>query len=285
MATGNSMFKTTAGQERYFSAYDETLRLWSVTVEPVAVSTRFGPTHVNTCGPQNAPPVVLLHAAALSSTMWYPNAAALSREFRLYAPDVIGEMGKSVAVKPAGKMGDFVAWLADVFDALGLRRAHLAGLSAGGALALSFAAARPERVDKLILLSPASLLRIRPGFYLRLARALLPFLSAEQRQAMILGVASPGAAPAIKQLLTPTDFQYRMFFPPVATNAELKQIAAPTLLLLGERESIYDPNTALRRAEKLIPNLQASLLPGAGHALSLDQPEVVNSRILEFLRK
>jgi pimeloyl-ACP methyl ester carboxylesterase len=286
MSAQNSMFKTPAGQARYFAAYDATLALWPVPVTPLNVSTRFGNTHVNACGPEDAPPLVLLHGAAISSTMWYPNVAALSRVYRVYAPDIIGEMGKSIRTHPMTKPSDFIDWLRDMFDGLRLEQARIAGVSLGGYLALKLAHSAPERVTKLVLLSPATLLSIRPQFYFRIAAAIfVPFLSSESRQALFLGVASSNAAPAIKQLMTPTDFRYKMFFPPVNTDDELRQIRASTLLLLGEREVIYNPKTALKRAMNLIPHIEADIIPGAGHALNLDQPEMVNQRILEFLER
>lgn len=280
------MFKTAEGLARYFAAYDATLALWSVPVESLDLPTRFGMTHINACGSEDAPPLVLVHGAAVSSTMWYPNVAALSRAYRVYAPDIVGEMGKSVRTRPVTKPLDFVDWLSDVFSGLQLEQAHVVGISSGGFLALKLAHAAPERVTKLVLISPASLLSIRPQFYFRIAAAILvPFLSSESRQKLILGVASPNAAPAIKQAMTPAGFRYKMFFPPVFTDEELRQIKAPTLLLLGAHEVIYNPKIALKRAVNLIPHIEADILPGAGHALNFDQPEMVNTRILEFLKK
>lgn len=286
MPTQPTMFRTPAGQARYFAAYDATLALWPASVESLTVPTRFGETHVNVCGSAAAPPLVLLPGAAISSTMWYPNVAALSSAYRVYALDIIGDMGKSVSTRPATTPQDFVHWLSDVFDGLRLERTHVAGLSLGGFVALKLAQSAPERVRKLILLSPASLLALRPQFYLRVAAAVLvPFLTAEARQRLFLGVASSNAAPMIKQLLTPTDFRYRLFFPSAETDDELRRVAAPTLLLLGEREVIYPAKAALARAGRLIADIEARIIPGAGHALNIDQPELVNAHMLEFLAK
>jgi len=60
---------------------------------------------------------------------------------------------------------------------------------------------------------------------------------------------------------------------------------APTLLLIGDHEIMYEPRKAVQRARQLIPNLQAELVAGAGHMLNSDQPEIVNKRILQFLQQ
>ena len=44
--------------------------------------TRFGSTHVNACGPNDAPPLVLRPGVAISSTMWYPKVADVSPSLR-----------------------------------------------------------------------------------------------------------------------------------------------------------------------------------------------------------
>lgn len=279
------MFRTPQGQARYFAAYEATLALWPVPVESIDVPTRFGLTHLHICGPQAAPPLLLLPGQAISSTMWYPNIEALSSAHRVYALDIPGDMGKSLQSRRFVKPTDFADWLTDLFDALQLEQAHVAGLSYGGFIALRFALSAPQRVIKLVLMAPASLLSIRPSFFLRMASVFLPafILSREAKQQVLLGAYTPNAAPVIGQMLTSTDFRYSMYLPPNHTDEELKQVKAPTLLLLGDQEVIYNAGAALKRAATFIPNLQTRLIPGAGHALNFDQPEMVNQSILEFL--
>ncbi|KAF5422297.1 MAG: Pimeloyl-ACP methyl ester carboxylesterase, partial [Candidatus Methanocomedens sp.] len=97
MSKSSSIFKTPEGQAKYLAAYDATLALWSVPYESLDVPTRFGSTHIIISGPKDAPPLVLLHGANDSATVWYPNIADLSRNYRTYALDTIGDVGKSVA--------------------------------------------------------------------------------------------------------------------------------------------------------------------------------------------
>jgi pimeloyl-ACP methyl ester carboxylesterase len=280
-----SMFRSPADRARYFAAYDATLARWPVPVESFDVPTRAGSTHVHAAGPVGAPPLLLLPGQAISSTMWYPNIGALSQRLRVYAPDTLGDLGKSVSHEPITRPDQFVDWLSELLDALELERVDVAGLSMGGHLALRLALSRPERVHKLVLMSPASLLPFRARFFLRMALMVLPsfVLPLESKQRYLLGTGSPAALPAIQQMLASAGFRYTMVLPPVFTAAELQQVRAPTLLLLGDHEVVYDHQAALKRAQALIPGVQVTVIPEAGHALNFDQPELVNRCLLEFL--
>jgi len=289
MLTYRSTFRTPEGQARYLAAYDATLARWPVRVESFDVPTRFGTTHINACGPETAPPLLLLHGLAISSTMWYPNVADLSRSCRLFALDTIGDKGKSVCTRSLLSRSDFVDWLIDVLSELRLDQTDVAGMSYGGFLALNFELSAPDRVSRLVLLAPAaSLLRFAPQFWMRMmAVTLLPDRLLPLAVKRWLYVLPKGnGAPAVQQFLVRTDFRgdYNVF-PPVYSDDELRQIRAPTLLLLGDREVIYDPRAALKRALDLIPNIEAEIIPGAGHPLTLEQPEIVNARILAFLAR
>jgi pimeloyl-ACP methyl ester carboxylesterase len=75
----------------------------------------------------------------------------------------------------------------------------------------------------------------------------------------------------------------RIPFRPAFAEDELLELASPVLLLIGERETMYDPASALADARRLIPRLRADLVPGAGHMLTTDRPQAVAQRIEAFL--
>ncbi|HUL62238.1 MAG TPA: alpha/beta hydrolase, partial [Methanocella sp.] len=54
------------------------------------------------------------------------------------------------------------------------------------------------------------------------------------------------------------------------------------LLLVGDQERVLDPARALERARRLVPGVEAEIVPDAGHALPIDQPTIVNERLLKF---
>jgi pimeloyl-ACP methyl ester carboxylesterase len=80
-------------------------------------------------------------------------------------------------------------------------------------------------------------------------------------------------------------FRYdrRWIFPSEIPDAELASVSRPTQLLLGSREMIYDADAAAERARSLITG-PADVVPDLWHLLGMQNPVVVNPRILQFLR-
>jgi pimeloyl-ACP methyl ester carboxylesterase len=72
--------------------------------------------------------------------------------------------------------------------------------------------------------------------------------------------------------------------PGIFTDQELRGLQAPTLLLVGEQEVIYDPAASIARAQRLVPSLEARLIPAASHDLAYFQARTVDELILKFLK-
>ncbi len=291
-----SAFKSAAGEAEYRAAYDATMELWPVPFEELQIPGRFGSTHVVVSGPTDAPPLVLLHGTMTTLTIWLPNVADLAGYYRLYAIDIMGHPSKSIPAEPIRNPSDFTAWLTATVDGLHLdRRFHLAGISLGGWIALGFAMAAPERVEKLVLLSPAASLQpLTKQFFVR---AILSGIVRTRRMMnsffkwMDLE-ATPGDEAAERLLdliwLGGTHFrippEVRRVMPTVYTDDELRAIAMPVLLLIGEDEVIYDPAKALQRARRLVPHLEGALVPESGHGMSFTKAQAVDERMLTFLK-
>jgi pimeloyl-ACP methyl ester carboxylesterase len=73
--------------------------------------------------------------------------------------------------------------------------------------------------------------------------------------------------------------------PSVFSDEELRSLQVPTLLLIGQQEVLYDPEAALERARRLIPNFEGELLPRANHEMTVSKHEIVDRRVLEFLKR
>jgi pimeloyl-ACP methyl ester carboxylesterase len=294
-----SPFKSPKGEAEYMAAYEATMRLWTVPYESMDIPSRFGSTHLVICGPKEALPLVLLHCFFTSLTVWAYNVAALSRNHRVYALDMMGQPSKSIPDQPISTREDMAEWLTCTLDDLGIRQTDLIGYSYGGFAALNYAMHAPNRVKKLILLSPAGgLVPLKKQFFIRgMLSAALSSLS--QFTTNILWFNWFFYQPNLKNEKTRRIFEclsnqfalgmkYFRLAPTVLPFAykdeELRSVKNPTLLLIGQQEALYDAVPALTRAKQLIPDIQAELIPQAGHDLPISQPETVNSRILEFLK-
>src|SRR4029077_9954023 len=117
---------------------------------------RQAPARTVRSSPPGAPALVLLHGAAATSLMWAPNIEALSREYRTVAVDQVGEFGKSVCTRPVQSLQDLIAWVHELIGASARERVSLVGMSYGGALAAQYALHFQERLQKVILLAPAT---------------------------------------------------------------------------------------------------------------------------------
>jgi pimeloyl-ACP methyl ester carboxylesterase len=271
------------------------MELWPVPFEELEVHSRFGSTHVVVSGPTDGPPLVLLHGTMTTLTIWLPNIADLAGDYRVYAVDTMGHPSKSIPADPIRNASDFVAWLADTLDGLHLDRVHLAGISLGGWIGLSFAKTAPERVEKLVLLSPAASFQpLTKQFFLRaVASGIIPTRGMMNSFFAWMGLAAtPGDVVAQQVLdliwLGGKHFrvppEVRRVMPTVFSDDELQAFTMPVLLLIGEDEVIYDAAEALERARRLIPHLEGELVPQSGHGMSFTHAATVDARMLEFLQ-
>jgi pimeloyl-ACP methyl ester carboxylesterase len=163
-----SAFKSPDGEAEYLAAYEATMKLWPVPYEDINVESRFGRTHIVACGPKGAPTLVMLHCFFTSLTSWVNNVAALSRSYRIYAPDMMGQPSKSIPGEYIKTREEMVEWLSGLLDELEIAETDLVGYSYGGFAALNYAIRAPHRINNLVLLSPVGgLVPLRTQFYIR----------------------------------------------------------------------------------------------------------------------
>jgi pimeloyl-ACP methyl ester carboxylesterase len=283
-------FRSPGGRDAFLRAYDQALALWPVPFEQRTVRTALGPTHIVVAGPEDAPPLVLLHGMAMGAPMWFPNVADWSTRRRIYAPDTIGDIGRSVCTHPPRQPVDYVSWLTDVLDGLGIEQTDVLGLSYGGFIAATAAMHAPGRVRRLVLFDPAAVFApLRPEFFLRgLPSMVLPARS------VLLGYLSwfltreslQRAPRELHELWVQGWKHFRMVavMPRAYSDAELARITQPTLLMLGEQEVIYpSPDAVMGRALRVLPHVELGWVRGSVHVPTIEQPGRVNPRVLSFL--
>ena len=124
-------------------------------------------------GPEDRPPLLLIHGLGATKASWIPIVPQLAKDYRVYAVDL---PGFGTSSKPRGKYN--APWFADhVFrflDMVGAKKAFVAGNSLGGRVAIEMAIQEPERVLGIACLCPAAAFTHRPA--LGLVKALRPEL-------------------------------------------------------------------------------------------------------------
>jgi len=281
-----SAYKSAKARDKALAFYNASLAHWPVAYESRLISTSFGEIFVMISGHAEAKPLVLLHGGGGNSTMWIYNIENLSQYFRVYSIDIIGEAGKSAATRPLYESKEHAQWLKEVFDALRIKQAALCGASLGGTLAHQFALVYPESVTALILLAPPSLGKMRPGFLFRAILAnMLPTLFAKKFLEYISSRGSSFPEWAIQGFVAQIQaYKPNMNKIPLVSNNDLSRFPAKTLVLIGQDEILYNNlNDVVARIRSVAPHITIMILPDAKHMISVDQPVLVNEKIIHFL--
>jgi pimeloyl-ACP methyl ester carboxylesterase len=277
--TTESIYKTPAGEREIMALYDAALARWPVAHETIYLPTRHGDAFIIASGEKSAPPLILLHGAAANAVSWLGDVAQYSSHFRVYAVDIPGEPGKSAPNRPAWDGPGYAEWLEDVLDGLQIQKTALLGLSQGGWTALKFATYQPERVDKLVLLTPGGVMPIRTSFVLKaIFFTMLGRRGGAKINRIVYGKQTihPEAVKFMDAIMT--HFKARIGKEYLFSDEELKRLDMPVLLLGGTEDVIFPLEEVEARLRKFVPKLEATLIPGMGHALVN-----MNGRVIPFL--
>jgi pimeloyl-ACP methyl ester carboxylesterase len=286
-----SLFKTDGGRARFMEAYNAIVGAWPTPCEELDIDTCIGRTHIIASGPKDASPLFLLHSMAGTATSWVLNVAALSQHFRVYAVDTPGQSGKSIASAPVRTRAQMATWFTDLLDKLGHSRASIAGCSHGGFLAMSQASLTPDRVDKVVLISPAgTFVPLSLGFIFgMLVKAPLRRVIKKERKRDIADMLGSNGHinPGWRNLMAismETSARPQLASPVPLRPSELAAIRTPVLLLIGDGERLYDPAGTIGIAKRRVPNLTGEVIPNAHHIGAMANADFVNTRMVAFLK-
>jgi pimeloyl-ACP methyl ester carboxylesterase len=257
-----------------------------------------GRLYYEECGAESTgrPALVLVHDGVMGAATWDAVWPALCARFRVVRYDRRGKGRSPAPTAPFSQVADLEALMTDRRVA----RATVVGSSAGAALALDFALAHPERVERLALLGPVlGGMPYSAHFQARERANVAPLVerrdveAAAARQAEDRWALASGSAAARRTLraylranpqnlrgaLTDGRFQER---PSVPAAARLGDVRVPTRLLVGEAD-IPDVHAHAGAIELGVWGARREVVPGAGHLPQLEQPSPVGDRIAAFV--
>ena len=285
----SSLYKSTAGYQKVMEHYDATLQGMVIPFESRYIETSFGPTHILICGKENGKPVVLWHGQNANSLSWFHWLPALTPTYRTFMIDVIGGMGKSAPSRPPKKGLAYGKWAAEVLERLELTRSNMIGISQGTWLITKLANTAPEMINSATLMSASGILPLDLMMVFRMLPRVL-FKPPEKAAKVMVDIVSPpdvSLDPFFLELLELTMRYFRSESAvPVMPDEEIKNLNAPTYLLMGQYEIAVKPYKVIKRGVKLLPNLiKAEIVPGVGHSMIHRQPDWVTSRVLNFIEQ
>ena len=249
--------------------------------------------------PWEAPtPVLMMHGFARNATFWNRWVPTISESRRVYRPDLLG-CGASDIPAPGYRFTPekIAAEILAVFKAMSVERVHWVGESSGGIIGLLLAAAHPERIASLVLCNtPTRIPDEIKGIYALDQQSTAAAIRTHRtggwcRRTLGYRLDIDHASPSLREWCiaemdkTHPDIAAALHecFEKIDTNPLLSRIAAPVLLLSGDKSRIASEQQKV--LADTLPNGRLELFAGYGHGVNLLQPERCARAALDFWRE
>lgn len=242
-------------------------------------------------GDPNGPPVILLHGYSDSWVSYAPVLPLIDRKYHVYVPDQRGH-GDSDRPTSGYTFPDFAGDVIAFMNAKGLKKATIVGHSMGSFVAQHVAAMAPERVEKLVLVGSAP--AVRNDVVLQLQREVSaltdPVSPKFVREFQTSVVTKPVAGEFMDRLIeeslkVPARVWRDAMAGMLASNAnvDLKKITAPTLIIWGDRETVFPNRSEQEVLLKAIPNAILKVYPATGHCPNWEEPNQFAKDLNDFI--
>ena len=281
-----SIYASPEVKAQFMAIYNEKMQEWPVPYEDIFLDTEYGTVHVIVSGPQDAPPLLLLHASGVGGWSWKYNVAGLSQDYRTYAIDLIGDVGKSEFRSMDHIMEnvqDQAQLYTEITDKLGVEKAYVAGASEGGFIGSNYALHAPQRVEKLALLGPMGYAGATESVIRIMFTSFFPLKPIQESTFRWAFSDSDRLEEDFGEWfhLLMSDSAPKKVAPLPLLAEERQQLQVPVLFLFGEKDNLVGDPRAARDLVQDMPDVQVEIVDG-GHLMAAELPVQVNDLILEF---
>ncbi|WP_346861042.1 alpha/beta hydrolase [uncultured Draconibacterium sp.] len=268
MKTNNTIYKSANGKIKVLEFYNSILKDWTTPCREHQIITTYGSTFVLESGNKSLPKIVLLHGSGSNSAMWKADVAEYSKNFHVFAVDVIGECGNSAENRPHFKDKHYSDWLNEVFEKLKINQASIIGCSLGAWIATEFAVYFPQKTEKLVLIAAAGITQLKlPSVLLITVTSAFGEWGFNKINKMIYGDLDIDKTALQFVSLVQKHFIPRTELLPLFSATELENIACPVLFIGGETDCFYNTTKTAKRLKKTVANVQNMILKNTGHVV------------------
>lgn len=251
-------------------------------------------------GNPDGPPVILLNGGMMTMGAWEAIAVPLGEDFRVIRCDFRGQIFSPGTPEP--RLEAHVADVIALLDSLGVDRAHVAGTSFGGFVAVKLAALHPDRVASIAIVAAGE--RITPDLWEG---------SAKTREAALAAAAGTGDGGRVLDYVLPATYSPayleanaeilgahrrqtallpRVWFLGIAgilsslegldLTPDLPRIQCPALIVAGEEDRMF-PLEHSQALASGIPGARLVVVPGGSHGMVIERPGEVAAILRDFL--
>lgn len=282
-----SLFKTEKGKKEILRLYDQKLDELNIEFKYIKINTSFGETNIIATGNLSNPPILIIHGSngcAPIALETYPN---LSKNFRVYAIDVLAQPNKSAETRLSMKDDSYGQWINEIINSLKIENVTMAGFSFGGLIILKTLEYDGSKIKEVYLSAPAYIVNGNP--IKALFKIFIPMKRFKKTQKskyvekFLAEVFTKRDEFAIKYL-SKVFLHFTMDFTPVPTitKQKAKAIKSP-ITLIGAKDDILFPGVKMiKRASKIFPSIKNYLLlENSKHVQSKSDNLIIENIILE----
>jgi pimeloyl-ACP methyl ester carboxylesterase len=283
----NSIYLNEKSEEAMLAFYDRQMDNLGIAFEEITLPTRYGATHLVVTGPQEAMPLITLHGGNGNTPLNLSLFLPLTKKYRVYAPDTIGQPGKSAQRRISTKDNSLGHWVIDILDALKMDQAAFVTSSYSAGILLQLACIAPERISRAALHVPSG---IAHGSLVPIVtKLMLPWMMYRVRpsQARLQKAFLPMMTELNEEFLAYTDMMlrhYKMVMEPPREikEEEIERFQMPVLVIAAKEDIFFPASKVIPRSKRLFGNLEVEEIEG-NHLSSRKTLEHVNWRIDRFL--
>jgi len=247
-----------------------------------------------------APPVLLLHGSGPGVTAianWRPIIPALSADRRVIAPDQLGFGGTATGQRRTYGRTAWTDHALALLDTLEIGTVDIIGNSMGGAIALSIAAARPDRVRRMVLMGSVGVAMALPSGL----NAVWGYAPGMEQMRQVIGLFAHNRGLITDELVElryqasinpPVRDSWEAMFPEprqrwvddlALSGVELGGIRAPVLMVHGRDDRVVPWRSSSAQLVDLLPDSRLHILSGCGHWAMIEKTAEFLAVVQPFL--